>query len=33
MERSDKNNMLKALIDKGSAAGKLTTTEIDTIVI
>ena len=33
MERSDKNSMLKALIDKGSAAGKLTTTEIDTVVI
>ena len=33
MERSDKNLMLKALIEKGSATGKLTTTEIDTVVI
>ena len=33
MERTDKNLMLKALIDKGSSTGKLTTTEIDTVVI
>ncbi|MGN0446925.1 MAG: RNA polymerase sigma factor RpoD [Acutalibacteraceae bacterium] len=33
MEKNDKNAMLKALVEKGSSTGKLTTTEIDTVVI